>query len=371
MIPRALLISPAPVDGYPPVQAQARLLARAGFAVTLITTVRRGAEGIAFGQPGVDVITMRDPIGRFGGIRRLFSFVCTINSARRNAPPLVEASYEPLAMLYSDLARHKPPHRIAHFHESLSMRRWIERRLRGTVGGFDTVVVPDAARGDALVRQLRLRDAPFVIPNYPLKESNPVRATNGATVEVVYCGVLGRGQNLPLILESVPLWPKNTRLTLIGDCDAALGPALQAQVAKDGLADRVRFSGWIDLADLPARLAQADLGLCLLNDAPTQFRTALGACNKRYQYMQAGLAQIGDRNPGVAGLLEGQRIGRCLGSYSSQDLARIVRGYVEDRAALAAEGRRAALLHQRRFNYQLEFAPLLARLQRDDQRAVA
>jgi len=371
---RALLISPAPVDGYPPVQAQARLLARDGYSVTLVTTARRHTGQVRFNEPGVTVVTLCELKTRFGQlarIQRLISFVRAITNARRNGKLDVEIAYDPLAMLYSDLAPQKPPQRIAHFHESLLLKRWIERRLRTAIRSFSRVVVPDEGRGQALLQQLDLRTAPLVVPNYPLLRAPPRRSTTRSGLEVVYCGVLGRGQNLPLILACVPLWPADTRLTLIGDCETGLGRALQAQVRDAGLSGRIRFTGWVDLAELPERLAQADLGLCLLDDAPEQFRTALGASNKRYQYMQAGLAQIGDRNPGVADLLEGQRIGRCLESYSAEALARLVHHYARDPDALRSEGERAATLHRTEYNYEAAFAPLLVCIRNDDLRDAA
>ena len=351
---QALLIAPAPVDGYPPVHALARLLARAGVAVTVLSTPRRSGTRIAFVEPGVHTIALPVYTGRFARIPRLFSVLRAIRAARRETAPTIEVAYDPLAMLGSDLAPHRPPLRIAHFHEALALDRWVERRLRRAIHGFDQVVVPDAARGIALRDQLAL-------PVLPLATAIRPRVSRD-TVEVVYCGVLGRGQNLPMILRSVPQWPANVRLTLIGDDTTGLAQSLRAQVAQAGLDDRVTFTGWLDLADLPARLTQADLGICLLDDRPAQFRTALSACNKRYQYMQAGLAQIGDRNPGVAGLLQDNSIGRCIHDYTPQAIATLVRHYASDRTTLMADGARAAALHQSRFNYQAAAAPLLASL---------
>lgn len=360
---RALLISVPPVDGYPPVQAQARLLATAGFSVTLITTPLPHAKGTAFAAPGVNIIAMPalGP-GRVQRIRRLAHFVAAITSARRRARPDVEVAYDPIGMLYSDLSLTPGAFRIAHFHELLGNSAWIERRLTRSIRRYDSVVVPDPDRGKAIAAMLGLSDDPLVVPNYPPLSSDttpPMARADGSRFEVVFCGSLGRNQKLDLIIASIAQWSEHANLTLIGAADTPEGRVLKQQVTDAGLADRVAFSGWLELNDLPARLAQADLGVCLLDDGSPQFRTALLASNKRFQYMQAGLPQIGDMNPGVPDLLEGNGIGRCISDWSAASIALIVNDYVADRHRVATEGAKALGLHRSRFNYQTGAAPLM------------
>jgi glycosyltransferase involved in cell wall biosynthesis len=177
--------------------------------------------------------------------------------------------------------------------------------------------------------------------------------------EVIYCGSVGFDQKLDAIIESVPKWPKNTIFSIIGNDHSAIGGQLKAQARRLGVENRVRFTGWTAYDQLPQRLAKAQLGISLLDSSFEQWRTSLGASNKRYQYMQAGLPQIGDMNPGVKELLEGRGIGRCVTSYAPDELAAVIAAYAADRERCRTEGQRAQALHVSHYNYQRAFQPVL------------
>ena len=149
----AILISPAPVDGYPPVQHQARLLADAGFRVELITTpLAWSSEGVRFSHAGVSVRQIRVPNpGALSFARRAAAFIAAVTSSRtRLQQDLVEIAYEPAGALYSDFAPRCPRLRIAHFHELLQRfdTSWIERRVAKSLRNYQLVVVPDADRAE-------------------------------------------------------------------------------------------------------------------------------------------------------------------------------------------------------------------------------
>jgi len=362
-----ILVSPAPVDGYPPVQHQARLLADAGYAVDLVTVpLAWGDAAVRFSHPGVSVHV--NPARGTGGVAaglRMAEFVSSILALRRRhaGRPLIEIAYEPIGMLYSDLAPMRPKLRIAHFHECL-MRLdslWLEKRVRKSIHGYQLAVVADADRAVILRDQLGLSDLPHVVPNYPMHEApRPVAAVDpGGPFGVVYCGSVGLNQKLDLIIDSVAHWPPGTVFRIIGNDQSEIARNLRRRAESAGVADRVIFEGWVPYDQVQARLMRSDLGILLLDPSSEQRRTALGASNKRYQYMQAALPQIGDMNPGVAELLEGQGIGRCLAAFCPEQLAALVAGYSGDRARSRAEGDRAYALHEQRYNYQQAFRPVL------------
>lgn len=375
--PAAILVSPAPVDGYPPVQHQARMLANAGYRVELLTTALPWtAPTIGFAQPGVTVHAVPElPGGALGAAGRVWRFVSKLTNLRRKSArggPIIEIAYEPAGVLYSDLAPGRPPVRIAHFHETLQNfeRQWIERRLRSAIRGFGLAVVADADRGLILQEQLSIpASSVAVVPNYPpLERSRPQPRSPDAPFSVVYCGTLGLHQKLDLIIRSVRHWPATSEFRIIGQAGTATGDLLRTLARDEGVGDRVIFEGWVAYDQVPRRLAEADLSISLLDPSFEQWRTALGASNKRYQYMQAGLAQIGDMNPGVAELLEGQSIGRCVRSHEVDEISALVNAYAADPEARRRDGERAKALHESLYNYQAAFQPvvdwLAARLNR-------
>jgi hypothetical protein len=200
-----------------------------------------------------------------------------------------------------------------------------------------------------------------VVPNYP-KLGPAVRdcTTKRSGFEVIYAGSLGFDQKLDVVIRSVRLWPEGTWLTLVGNDKRPIALQLKKLAQEMGVAERVEFEGWLDLEFVEGRLRQAQLGISLLYSIEDQWTFSVGASNKRYQYMQAGLPQIGDMNPGVVELLEGQRIGRCVRVYSEQEIANLVSYYAGNDSVRTAEGRRAEMLYRESLNYDVAFAGVIA-----------
>ena len=211
------------------------------------------------------------------------------------------------------------------------------------------------------MKQIELRSLPSVVPNYPLRALQRVSAARraGGCFEVVYCGSVGLQQKLDMIARSVVDWPASALFRIVGNSGTATGRQVAAAASQAGVSDRVLFDGWTAYDEVPSRLVTCSLGISLLDPCFEQWRTALGASNKRYQYMQASLPQIGDMNPGVRELLEGQGIGRCIAAFEPGELARVVTEYADDPERCRREGERAYRLHIERYNYQRAFQPVL------------
>lgn len=370
--PTAILVSPGSVDGYPPVQAQAQLLADAQFNVELVTTrfPHAASKGVRFEYPGVNVTVANDG-GRFGGPGRMAAFIGALAQvrvrARRRSSRIVEIAYDPTGMLYSDYAPFRPRFRIAHFHELLDDHHafWRERRLTAAISGFDRVVVPDYERAKLLSARLRLSRDPIVVPNYPIKDSFAPNTAHRSTdsFEVIYSGSIGYQQKVDFIGKSVSLWPPNAQLTVIGPTDRPTARKIQQELAAENLENRVRFEDWLDFSALPARLSSAQLGISLLTPSLDLWQFSLGASNKRYLYMKAGLAQVGDMNPGVTELIEGRAIGRCLRAFDPDELAVIIASYASNPDLARSQGQYAFNLYRQEFNYNSAFMPLLREIE--------
>lgn len=365
-----ILVSPAPVDGYPPVQYQARLLADAGITVELVTQPLPSAKAVRFSHPGVRVTALA-PIPRdlsrtahlFRIASQMFGFILAVTRIRlRSGRDAVEIAFDPNGILISDYALFRPRRRIAHLHETVQRigQSHLETRLFKALPRYSRVVVADHGRAAELKDQLKLTALPEVTPNYPLKDDAPwAPVEESPGFEVIYGGSVSPNHMIDLVIRSVPFWPKETRLTLLGDDTKPPAVKLKELARSLGVADRVTFLGWVDLDKVIDRYRRAHLGIALLSTAQTQLMLSLGASNKRYQYMQAGLAQIGDRVLGVPEMLEGDGIGRSIADYSEQAIADVVAYYLAHPAERIEAGRRARQLHLERYNYQNAFEPTL------------
>ena len=363
-----LLISPGPVDGYPPVQYQARLLADAGYKVELVTLpLHTGQKGVMFAHPGVRVTCLPRHLVKSGRtVLRVAALVYAVIAARRRLGlgRYVEICYDPIGVWISDLAPGKPAARVAHFHELLrNDNMYVEKRLLHSIQGFDHVVVPDAERAGLTKIKLSLDRLPLVIENYPLRapaRPSIVKKESGGRFEVVYCGSLGLTQRLDLVIRSIHGWPAHADLVLIGDDTSRTAGFLKEVTQAENLQDRVNFLGWLDVPEAERRMGDSDLGIALLDSESEQWRTALGASNKRYQFMKMGLPQIGDANPGIPDLLEGNGIGTCVKDHEPNQIASIVNNYAADPERVEAEGSLAFQLHCATYNYNLAFQRFLA-----------
>lgn len=361
-----VLISPGPVDGYPPVQYQARLLAAAGYSVEIVTSpLSREQDVPLFSCPGVRVSCLSPTQAFSGRLQRNVSYVRALLAARMRAgQQATEICYDPIGVFLSDYTPFKPRRRVAHFHELLQYPdSFLEKRLRRAIENFRLVVVPDAARAIHTQSVLELKETPLVIENYPLRANKPLAsAKSSRRFEVVYCGSLGFNQKLDLAIRSSAFWPDGAYLVLIGNATTRPAQALKELAASINVAHRVEFLGWMETHTAECRLADANLGIGLLSTDSEQLRTALGASNKRFQYMKAGLPQVGDQNPGIPQLIEENGIGTCLRGHDPAELAGVVSAYMRDSARCRSEGARAFDLHHRLYNYEAVFSRLLERL---------
>lgn len=365
-----ILVSPAPVDGYPPVQYQARLLADAGHAVELLTQPLPGAQMVKFKHPGVRVTAVKPipkgvprPVHLFRILAQIVHFIAALTMIRaRSRPVRAEIAFDPNGMMISDYAPLRPRRRVAHFHETVQRvgESHLETRLPKALRAYSRIVVADEGRAALLRDQMGLASRPTVTPNYPLRKDGdpaPVEPVEG--FEVIYGGSISPNHMIDLVIRSVPLWPAKAHLTLLGDDTRPQALQMKALAQSLGVSDRVRFLGWVDLDHVIDRYRRAHLGIALLAPSHDQLVFSIGASNKRYQYMQAGLPQIGDLVPGVPEMLADGGIGRSIRDYSEQSIADLVDHYLRHAEERTLSGRRAEQLHLTRYNYQNAFAPTL------------
>ncbi|MDA8988725.1 hypothetical protein N9F93_00480 [bacterium] len=362
-LPAVILVSPGPIDGYPPVQYQAKILASSGCRVELITCSLPAKSGVvAFSAEGVRVSIVPEQLSF---VRRTFALTAALARARRRLrrAQTIEVCFDPVGVFISDLTPWKGSRRIAHFHELAGLDEGpYGRRLRSALGRFEEVVVPGAERATLTKELLGLDRLPTNIPNYPIDDGirpRPSHPTRG--FEVVYCGSLGFHQRLDKVIETVPDWPSGTSLLLIGSTHGSDAQALRRMVTERRLGDRVSFAGWLDLTRAEARMARAHLGIAFLDSSYPQWSSALEASNKRFQYMKMGLPQLGDDNPGVIDLVEGLGVGACLRADDFKRLPSLISAYLEDEGMRREQGHQARQLFEARFNYASAFRPVMER----------
>ena len=198
---------------------------------------------------------------------------------RSLGPAAIAARADLLHGLHFYTPRRLPIPRVATIHDLTffriprrysTARRWYYRAIAFTARFADRVIVPSSAVAADAVRYLGLpAERIRVIPEAPragLRAAEPARvaafrASRGLEAPYLLClGTAEPGKRavdavraLPIIRERRP----DVLLALAGNPGPLLGP-LRREAARLGVADAVRFLGYVPDADLPALLTGAE-----------------------------------------------------------------------------------------------------------------
>jgi glycosyltransferase involved in cell wall biosynthesis len=363
-----LCVSPAPIDGYPPMQNQAVLLANSGLQVLVLTSALGEKGHGEFCQPNVRCFwfplqSRSWPRRQWGRVRLAARLIyCRLRFRREIAG---EIAYDPDGIFFVRALPFRSRKVVAHLHEVLFNPRGsrIEKYSVRTLKDFSFVVTADERRASLLQSQVGDFLKIIVARNMPLLTTANGRFPNAAEVErpfsVVYHGVISDVQAIDSIIASMPAWPPDVTFHIYGKPDVQTRTKLERLAERKGISSRVRFEGWLSPPALIERLQNHSVGMSLLRPINDNWRYSLGASNKRYQYMQAGLPQISDNGEDIVGFIEGKKIGFCAPPDDPAAIAEKVCFFYERQATAKEFGRRARELYETEFHYEKDFAPIL------------
>ncbi|QFU15072.1 glycosyltransferase [Microvirga thermotolerans] len=210
------------------------------------------------------------------------------------------------------------------------------RRIEGRgIRAADAVITVSPGIAEALAEAYPGLPRPAVIRNVPDAPLAPFRPV-GERIGVLFHGLMRSNRGLEAILDSLPRWRDEFRLTLRGPAAPAYRAALEARAAALGVAHRVRFEPAVAPHEVVPRAAEADIGLCILPDSSRHNRFALP--NKLFEYLAAGLAVVTSPLPDMAEIVTRHGCG-ALAADDAEAIARTVNGF--DRPALDRMKRQA------------------------------
>lgn len=130
---------------------------------------------------------------------------------------------------------------------------------------------------------------------------------DGEPVRLLSLGLIDNIRGLDLAIEAFAIVVReinNVEFLIFGDGD--FRPALEAQVRRLGLVDKVKFGGWVQEEQKFQILAKGDIGLILHKDCALTQHTVP---NKLFDYMYAGLPVISTKLGPVTRILEKEDCG--------------------------------------------------------------
>jgi glycosyltransferase involved in cell wall biosynthesis len=218
----------------------------------------------------------------------------------------------------------------------------LERRLARRA---DAVVTVSEGIGVELTRRLGLASPPLVVPNAPHRsDREPAYANGGGPLRVVYQGGLGPGRTLDDLFAAARA--DGVALTLrIRLADPA---ALRAEVARNGLEDRVEVRDPVDPEHVLDALAGFDVGLIV--ERPQSRNSELSVPNKFFEYLMAGLAVVAPHLETLGPLIADEGIGVTYDPATPEALPETLARLAADRSGLAAMRGRARALAVSRLN---------------------
>ena len=377
---RVLYVQYTNPGGYPPLVHSARLLADRGFEVLLLGTDAL-ASSMAFpAHPGVTVQLM--PFQPGGWLQKL-SYFRFASSAAATAmtwrPSWIYASdplSAPVALMLKQLLgvpviyheHDSPSSAVANGETGTSFMKVVMKSRRSLAQAADLCVLPAGERAREFTATTGRGDV-HVVWNCPARaeaEPAPVQPA-GDALRLLYHGSIVPARVPKEILYAIAVLPPVITLTVVGYATSgheSYVHELTALAAQLGLSDRVRFMGPMSRDELMRRCGDSDAGLSLLPMGSTDIneRSMVGASNKPFDYLARGLPVVVSELPDWVETFVTPGFGRSCDSRSPESIAVVLRWMLEhprERALMGERGRQRILDG---WNYDAQFAPVLARM---------
>jgi glycosyltransferase involved in cell wall biosynthesis len=218
----------------------------------------------------------------------------------------------------------------------------------------DSVVTVSEAIADELERRLGLPRRPLVVLNAPARDERDLDAEpEPGPLRAIYQGAFGTGRPLEDLLAAVRDAPGVSLTLRVPRAEPA---ALRAAVAADGLDGRVDVADPVPPDGVVDGLRGFDVGVVF--DRPATLNGALGAPNKLFEYLMAGLAVVAPRLPGLEPIVEGEGVGVTYEPGRPELLAAALARLASDRELLAELRSRARSVALGRYNAEAQAARL-------------
>ncbi len=219
------------------------------------------------------------------------------------------------------------------------------------------------AMAKAMARQYEATPPIVVYNGFPrlaltLNPFSPLRGTSETVRLHWFSQTLGPGRGLELLFEALSHLTVSVKVHLRGNCP----PQNQLWLARQipiGWTDHVHIHPTVSNDELPARIAENDIGLALEQRHPPS--RDLTVTNKLFQYLQAGLAVIATDTAGQREVFQqSPDIGHLVDSQDAIALATAIEDLVCNPTKLQSAKAAARQAAETQFCWELERQKLVA-----------
>lgn len=215
------------------------------------------------------------------------------------------------------------------------------------------------ALADALHSRYGGRRPAVVANSFPLQPLPLARsAADGPPAFFWFSQTLGPGRGLEHFLAAWSLTRQPSRLVLLGETRPGFDTEILSRLPVD-FRSRITFHPLVPPADLPALIADHDIGLAL--EQPFILNRDLTVTNKIIQYLNAGLAVVASDTAGQREVLaHAPAAGLIVETHETTAFAATLDTLLADRTSLAARQRAARRLAETVYCWELEAPRLLS-----------
>jgi glycosyltransferase involved in cell wall biosynthesis len=314
---------------------------------------------------GVRIVALRPPRNRL--LRILGHSIRAFCLARRENATIYQTSDPellPWAFLLQKLTRRPVVYDLREYHaERIREKEWLPWLLREPVARLYEAaekhlvkrLAGAVAVNEDLAKRLRAHGCQrvAVVPNYAPRELFEALPRDPCLEEayagrqvLVYPGVLARSRGITEAVEATAHIRRefpDVKLLLIGKFDLeSYREEIGALVQRLDLRDHVEMIGPVPYASVPAYLAVANVGLCLLQPEHERYRETEPI--KYFEFAAAGIPQVVSDLPALRRLVERNRNGLLADSTDpvaiAEATAQLLR-HPDEARAMGGRGRRA------------------------------
>lgn len=377
--PSLLVVFYADPDRYPPTYSAVCLLAQ-HFRVRMVC--RNSAEPPSMTWPEgvrVDRIgprrTLAEQIAATPAEKaaEYLRFVWAVRSTLAAERPRIVYAYEPHALVALALGGCRAPI-IYHRHDleagpvdRRSLQGWVHLWARRLGRSADVIVMPEKRRLSDYQRFVGDGRPGTVVPNFPLRVSfpapddwGPILEERRRRVEVLFRGAIGRDNGVLETVRALAHLEPPLSLRLCGSAAPEFLSEIQREAAALGVADRVRYDGYVPYPRLNRETLRASVGVVLYKPTNINWQHLGSATNKLYEYAASGLPVVVPDWPSFRELLEGEPWVAFANAEDPEGVARAIAGLRSPPEEYQARCLLARRAFEERFNYDVAFQPLLA-----------
>src|SRR5947209_228135 len=149
----------------------------------------------------------------------------------------------------------------------------------------------------------------------------------------LYQGYLQPDRGLDLLIKSAAFLEKNVVLVLMGEDRLGTRAKLEALMASEGVADRVRIISAVPYDDLLEWTASADSGL-IVYPADYSQNVQMMLPNKLFEFLMAGVPVLASPLTDVIDIIRSYDVGQVVSSLAPKDIGTAINAMLADQHTL-------------------------------------